>query len=42
MTTVKIQSNKIVSNDIRQLSATRAIVRKKLNKLFGQPQYLPS
>ena len=36
MTAVTIQSNKIVSNTVRQLSATRAILWKKLNELFGQ------
>ena len=29
MTTFIIQSNKIVSNEVRQLSATRAVVQKK-------------
>ena len=38
MTAVTIQSNKIVLNEIkRQLSTTRAILWKKPNELFGQP-----
>ena len=36
MTAVTIQSNKIVSNEFRQLSTTRAIIWKKPNELFGQ------
>ena len=38
MTAVTIQSNKTVLNEVkRQLSTTRVILRKKLNKLLGQP-----
>ena len=37
MTAVTIQSNKIVSSEVRQLSTTRATLQKKPNKLFGQP-----
>ena len=36
MTAVTIQSNKIVSNEVRQLSTTRAILQKKTNELFSQ------
>ena len=34
MTATTIQSNKIVSNEVRQLSATGAILQKKANELF--------
>ena len=37
MTANTMQSNKIVSKEVRQLSTTRAILWKKPNKLFGQP-----
>ena len=37
MTAVTIQSNKIVSNELRQLNTSRAILWKELNEPFGQP-----
>ena len=38
MRAIRIQSNKIVLNEVKDnLSATRAILQKKLNELFGQP-----
>ena len=37
MTTVTIESNKIVSNEVRQLSASRTVLWKKMNEPFGQP-----
>ena len=38
MTAFMMQFNKIVSNEVKNsLSTTRAIVWKKLNQLFGQP-----
>ena len=36
MTAVKIKSNKIVLKEVRQLSATRAVVWKKTNELCEQ------
>ena len=36
-TAVTIQCKKIVLNEVRQLNTTRAIVQKKQNELFGQP-----
>ena len=37
MIAVIIQTKKMVSNEVRQLSNTRAIVWKKTSKVFGQP-----
>ena len=37
ITAVTIQSNKIVSNEVKQLSDTRAITQGKKTQLFGQP-----
>ena len=41
MTAVTIQPNKIVWNSYRQLSTITAIVQKKHNGYFGQPNILP-
>ena len=35
-TAVTMQCNTIVLNEVRQLNAPRATIRKKHNKLFGQ------
>ena len=41
MTAVTIQSNKILSDEVkRQLSTTRTIIQEKTNELFGQPNSL--
>ena len=41
MTAVTIQSNKILSDEVkRQLSTTRIIIQEKTNEHFGQPNSL--